>query len=543
MTKVLGTITESWRAFTPLEKRDIAIYIVGIMLYKFGLEAFNGSIVALATNRYDYDAIRSNSPAKTFERVGLLTGLNQAFQCVGSILIAPLIKRFPTKNVLACAILVFGVFTAILLIVDAATGGTFVPATYRSQHPKNEFSYYGDYNTDGIIPIYCATGIAYGMVELIRRVIPRDIVGGNVQKLRRMDSLVHIFYEVSGTGGAFCTALALIPRFGNNFSFIITPIFFTLAAAIWCFISKLGFTVSKTEVLTKQPTYIKAVLGGFWLFGESVWTGGKIIFTSRRFIWLVPGYAIALYAHRYLENGIAPAIARRYFGNSAWSQIMVGGSNFGELLGAAFVFMFTDLIPTPIPWLRIDCLMLLVVWYLPYWYPPMGQVKYAWIIAATFVPVSFGWAAGDVSLAAYIQASLARVESKTTNVSALGAVMAFLYSTYIVIYAITSPLLGHYIDSVYNKTGGANNGGHVQEAIQYVGGVQFTIVFALIMASTFIPRGSFSLNPQMLFNENLDLDLDEADDATFVMPDETKGDKDGHGTDLEDKVTDLEQKA
>lgn len=51
----------------------------------------------------------------------------------------------------------------------------------------------GDYNTDGMIPVYTIAGIAYGMVELIRRVIPRDIVGGNVQKLRRMgmfDSMV-----------------------------------------------------------------------------------------------------------------------------------------------------------------------------------------------------------------------------------------------------------------------------------------------------------------------------------------------------------------
>jgi len=29
------------------------------------------------------------------------------------------------------------------------------------------------------------------MVELIRRVIPRDIVGGHVGKLKRMDALVH----------------------------------------------------------------------------------------------------------------------------------------------------------------------------------------------------------------------------------------------------------------------------------------------------------------------------------------------------------------
>ena len=79
-----------------------------------------------------------------------------------------------------------------------------------------------------------------------------------------------------------------------------------------------------------------------------------IIFTSRKFFWLLPGYSIALYAHRYLENGIAPAIARRYLGNPAWSQIIVGGSNFGELLGAGFVFLFTNLVTTPMPWLRLE---------------------------------------------------------------------------------------------------------------------------------------------------------------------------------------------
>lgn len=144
-----GDLAQGLRAFTPQERRNIAIYILGIMIYKFGLEAFNGSIVALATNRYDYEAIRNKTPSRTFERVGLLTGLNQAFQCVGSILIGPLVcrraplrhryipdltkpvqvKRYPTKNVLACAILVFGLCSALLLIIDAATGGTFMPAS------------------------------------------------------------------------------------------------------------------------------------------------------------------------------------------------------------------------------------------------------------------------------------------------------------------------------------------------------------------------------------------------------------------------------
>lgn len=125
----------------------------------------------------------AGTPKKTFERVGLLQGLNQAFQCVGAILIAPLIKRWPTRLVLSCAIVMFGLLTAILLIVDAATGGRIRPSSITDDE---DFSYYGDYNTDGMIPIYTIAGIAYGMVELIRRVIPRDIVGGNVQKLRRM---------------------------------------------------------------------------------------------------------------------------------------------------------------------------------------------------------------------------------------------------------------------------------------------------------------------------------------------------------------------
>ncbi|KAF7502640.1 hypothetical protein GJ744_005415 [Endocarpon pusillum] len=220
------SVVKAFGMLTREEKKNTAIYIVGIMLYKFGLEAFNGSITAVATNRYDNDARIAGVPANTFERVGLLQGLNQAFQCVGSILIAPLIKRFPTKLVLAVAVFCFGILTAILMIVDGTTGGRLKPGGAEA----DGFSYYGSYNTDGIIPIFCFTGIAYGMAELIRRVIPRDIVGGNVQKLRRMDAMVHIFYEVSGTAGAFCTALGLIPALGNSFSFIITPICITLAA-------------------------------------------------------------------------------------------------------------------------------------------------------------------------------------------------------------------------------------------------------------------------------------------------------------------------
>ncbi|KIW92568.1 uncharacterized protein Z519_06415 [Cladophialophora bantiana CBS 173.52] len=185
---------------------------------------------------------------------------------------------------------------------------------------------------------------------------------------------------------------------------------------------------------------------------------------------------------------------------------MVGGSNFGELLGAGFVFLFTNLVQTPMPWLRLDALMLLIVWYLPYWYPKKGDVNEAWRVAGTFVPISFGWAASDVSLAAYIQASLARLEAENKEVSALGA---------IVIYAICSPLLGRYIDRVYAEKGGPD-GGNIHRAIRNVGGVQFTVLMAVVLASTFIPKGALSFNPKILNDEVLDHDIDHDADDGFV---------------------------
>lgn len=317
--------------------------------------------------------------------------------------------------------------------------------------------------------------------------------------------MVHIFYEISGTSGAFCTALGLIPALGNNMSFIITPILFTCAAAVWYFVSDFNFAARKDLSSIDQGSYFKQVFVGFILFFKSVFVGGKLILSTRRFMWLLPAYSIALYAHRYLENGIAPIIAKRYLGNSAWSQIMVGGSNFGELCGAAFVFFFTNLVRTPIPWLRLDALLLMIVWYLPYWYPPQDQVRYAWIVAATFLPISFGWAAGDVSLAAYIQAALARKEDEAEDVSSLGAVMSFLYSTYIVIYAICNPLLGRYADAVYARN--EDTGGRVNGAIRNLAGVQFTIIAVVVIGSSFVPRGAFAFNPKDLYGESLDRDL------------------------------------
>ncbi|KAF8154282.1 major facilitator superfamily domain-containing protein [Crassisporium funariophilum] len=485
----MGRINEIWNSYSGHEKRNIAFYIAGIMMYKLGLEFFNGSITTLATDRF--------ASKLTFTKLGAAQGVNQAAQCVGAILIAPLIKKFPTRSVLAGAIFLFGIMTVILLVVDAATGGKMKAAG--AKKPS-----YGDWNPNLIFVVWTLSGISYGMVELIRRVIPADIVGGDANKLRRMDATVHIFYEIAGTSGAFASSSA-ISRWGNNYSFFLTPVFFSLAGILWLIISTLNFKSAQViqqeleqsglaDVEKKSSNnYLVQIGHGAMSFFESVYVGAKLVFTNRRFIWLFPAYAIALYCHRFLESSLGAAFAKRVLGVSAWSQIIVGGSNFGELLGALAVLVLSDVVTTPLPWLRLDAIALNIVWVLPtFALTATHDVSWAWKIAGCFIPVSFGWAAGDVSLAAYIQSALSDSQFTHHNVSALGAVMAFLYSTYIVLNAVFSSVLGGVIDRDWIKNG------DISTSLKYVGGVHFTIASAIIFASTFIPIGAWAFNPKAL---------------------------------------------
>jgi len=230
----------------------------------------------LATDRFN--------KASTFSSLGILQGLNQAFQCVGSIAIAPLIKRFPTRSVLAASIAMFGVLSAIIIIVDVSTGGKI---------PQGGKQRYGDWNYLILFPIYSIIGMCHGMVELIRRVIPRDIVGGDVIKLKRMDAVVHVFYEIAGTAGAFF-ATFLVLNLGNALAPSMSPFLFMFAAIAWSFIGLVGSDHDNKlalETLDETPM-LSQIAHGFSHFGLSMYRGAQIVFSSRKFIWLIPGYSI-----------------------------------------------------------------------------------------------------------------------------------------------------------------------------------------------------------------------------------------------------------
>ncbi|KAG0345283.1 hypothetical protein BG004_003819 [Podila humilis] len=485
--------------FTALERRNVLIYMAGIMMYKFGLEAFTGSITVLITERF--------TDQNNFRNLGALQGLNQAFQCVGSIAIAPLIRRFPTKSVLSGSILCFGLFSALIMIIDASTGGST---------PLNGVQRKGDWNSLLLFPIYSVIGIFHGMVELIRRVIPRDIVGGDVLKLKRMDATVHVFYEIAGTAGAFFSTFLLL-KLGNALAPTITPFLFLFAAITWRFIGILDADHANLASLERAPL-LTEIGHGFKHFGQSMYRGAQIVFSSRKFIWLIPGYSLPLFTHRYLESQLSPIFAKKVLKVPAYAQLMVGGSNFGELLGALFVLFFASKVKTPLPWLRLDALGLLIIWILPFSYPkiPEEALSYAWTLAAIWIPVSFGWAAGDVSLAAYIQSALAKIERSDDKVSPLGAVMAFLYSLYIVIYASMSVGLGQVVD-VYDNKGK----GDIRPALVRVGGIMFTVVAAILLMATFIPKGSFALNPSII--DDTEITDDDVDGELAAYGSEPKG--------------------
>lgn len=102
--------------------------------------------------------------------------------------------------------------------------------------------------------------------------------------------------------------------------------------------------------------------------------------------------------------------------------------------------------------------------------------------------ISLGWAAGDVSLGAYIQAKLSDREDEHT--SPLGAVMAFLYSTYLLSFFLLNISMGRVYDH-YKSLGPAD----VKMMFVYIAGFLFTLCTVIVLASTFIPHGSCGIFP------------------------------------------------
>lgn len=74
-------------------------------------------------------------------------------------------------------------------------------------------------------------------------------------------------------------------------------------------------------------------------------------------------------------------MAKYVYNEPAYYQILVGGSNIGELLGALAVFLLSERVKSPVPWIRLDAVMLLGVWGVVMWRPPVcvPYVRVFWL--------------------------------------------------------------------------------------------------------------------------------------------------------------------
>ena len=397
-------------------------------------------------------------------------------------------------------------------------------------------------------------------------------------KLKKLDSLVHIYYEVAGTCGAFFAAYTSL-ILGKAYAPVITPILYVFAGMLFYNIvppkSKEDLVLATGTARELTVLFFKSLWYATYGFGESVYQGALIIFLESKYQWLIWGYTIPLgklslslslpvcrrgprssitpdahspldpflflflrmtrhtttVMHRYIENGVASVYAKSVLKESAYASFMVAGSNLGELLGAAFVFFNLRMILTPLPMVRWDALVLNFTWLYYNVVTPASclcdPANAAGIMAAIMVVISAGWAAGDVSMSAFIKSNIPKIKTPGVKLAnALPSVMSFLYVSYIIIYAVISPMIGVWLDAfemtakMYDtRAKNAKNYKHTAlykeftaEAANYrkdamdqyfywIAGVFFSLVSVLIFANTFLPKGSWACNPALKDDE------------------------------------------
>jgi len=105
----------------------------------------------------------------------------------------------------------------------------------------------------------------------------------------------------------------------------------------------------------------------------------------------------------------------------------------------------------------------------------------------------------------------------TPTVSALGAVMAFLYSSYIVLNAVLSSVLGTVID----KDFAAHN--NIINSLKSVGGIQFSVCSGIILLATMVPKGALSLNPKAIEGVHNEQEFEEDSSVNSVRKSDVEG--------------------
>jgi preprotein translocase subunit SecG len=322
------------------------------------------------------------------------------------------------------------------------------------------------------------------------------LVSADPANLKRADALIHIGYEIGGTAGAFAGAL-----FVNKLSFVystgIVAILFLIACILFGRITPHASSVKTQQQQHQTKVDVNGVNtsmscqdwveSGLRTWCNSMRIGARVVFT-RQFIWLIPCYIVPLCVHRLYENNIFPYYAKNVLQDGSVSGAMLGASNLGELFGAALVLRYASSITSPRPFIRFDAICMSAIWalvYVGYGYPSShAWITVAWLVPL-IIPVSLGFAAGDVSLLAHVQSTLLANNANGNGDEVLACVMSFLYTGYILLMIAMANIVG----TVFDHYKAAND---VQGALFWICGVMMTILGVIIFACTYIASSTES---------------------------------------------------
>ena len=465
-----------WLTYTSAQKKQSIFLLIGTMFYKFGYETLNNGLAQYVLSRYD-----------TSLNVSTLAGLVIIFgfsQSLFSLFVSPFTARFRASTIAACTFMVAALVISALMILEALTGGKTVHEL-------------GTFPIDLIYVFYIILGGCVGIIEVTRKLIPRFILDDNYHKLKALNGYIHIFYEVAGTLGAFLST-AMIKYLGPIFGLVhLPPLFFV--ASILFFLVKHPFVESNQ----KKSQSFKERLCSAYTFTIGYLKGIKEGFTittfDRRYNWLLLCFVLPQVLHRLIENLLFPVFSREVLGDGTLSGIILGGSNFGELLGAAFVVFASRYVffRNPMVFVRSDAFFLTFVWAfygLGLLDGRLSSIAIACMLMVVMIFVSGSWAAGDVSLLSYIQSSLSASTKANVHLddedadpedgSPLASVLCYFYACFAILTTFVNFGFGKAINDFKDK-------GQTLMGFFWIGGVCLSCLGLLVFLSSLLAKKEY----------------------------------------------------
>jgi MFS family permease len=378
-------------------------------------------------------------------------------QSIAATLVGRFMGHHSANRIVAIAVWIFAVLILVVIILDASTGGTL--------------SHGGNWTPWLLYPIYIGIGFCLGVVEVGRKTLPPLILGTDPDKLEeqvadaengkpkdseihglvRLNAAVHICYEVAGTAGAFLST-PLTRALGFRYALMHLPILFPISGILFWLIH---YDTPANQ--TKKPAHdaekkgkkvCNKVTHQIKRYFQQIWLGARIVLTHRSFNWLFLAFIVPQLLHRIFENLVLPIYFSYIVNDGTLQGLGLGGSNFGELCGAALVFLLAKFITNPLIWVASDAVAMNLMWVFPFLYLGYTQLGWAFTIASLMWIISGTWAAGDISTMSYIQNALperAKLNKEDEDdVSPLGAVLGFLFAAYAVLIAVVLYLLGQF---------------------------------------------------------------------------------------------------